>query len=101
MQRFFIDCVRGSQFYRAGQGYVGTFRAVLEEDNVDITDTVHPSRIKWTRESEGDDNYWALQHAHLAREIEITTNDLAGQTTLICTLYTPNGETESTHKQSL
>lgn len=101
VQRFFIDCVRGSQFYRAGQGYVGTFRAVLEEDNVDITDTVHPSRIKWTRESEGDDNYWALQHAHLAREIEITTNDLAGQTTLICTLYTPNGETESTHKQSL
>lgn len=101
VQRFYIDCIRGSQFYRVGQGYVGTFRAVLEEDNVDITDTIHPSRIKWTRESEGDDTYWALQHANTSHTIDITTEDMAGRTTLVCTLYTPGGEASATDKQSL
>lgn len=101
LQRFYIDCIRGSTSYRAGQGFIGRFRAVLEENNIDITHTLHPSRIKWTRESEGDDEYWALAHANTGFEVDITTNDIAGHTALVCTLYQPDGLVGSKDKKSI
>lgn len=101
IQRFYIDCIRGSTSYRAGQGFIGRFRAVLEENNIDITHTLHPSRIKWTRESEGDDEYWALAHANVGLEVDITTNDIAGHTALVCTLYQPDGLVSSQDKKSI
>lgn len=96
-EQFEIETLEGSTFYRVGQGFVGKFRAAYKVGGQDVTDTLHPSRIKWTRESQGDDDeHWNQMHANVFNPITITTDDIVGQTTIIATLYEPNGLTNQT-----
>lgn len=91
-EQFDIEVLEGSTFYRAEQGFVGKFRATYKVGGKDVTDTLHPSRIKWTRESSGeDDAHWNDLHANIFNPITITTDDIVGNTALIATLYEANG----------
>lgn len=95
-EQFEIETHEGSTFYRHGQGFVGKFRAVYKVGGKDMTDTLHPSRIVWTRESQGaDDEHWNALHASATNPITITTDDLVGKTTLVATLYEANGLTNT------
>lgn len=95
-EQFEIETHEGSTFYRPGQGFVGKFRAVYKVGGKDMTDTLHPSRIVWTRESQGaDDEHWNALHASAPNPITITTDDLVGKTTLVATLYEANGLTNT------
>ena len=95
---FVVEIEQGSQFYRAEQTFIARLRALLIDGDKDITTTLHPSQIRWTRESQGDDTAWDTAHASSFETIDITTADMAGETTIVCTLYDESGRIASSRK---
>lgn len=98
---FVVEIEQGSQFYRAEQTFIARLRALLIEGDTDITATLHPSQIQWTRESQGEDEPWNIAHASAFETIDITTADMAGETTIVCTLYDESGRIASARKISI
>ena len=89
-----LDIVRGDMFYREGQGFVAELKATVMKGNVDITASLHPSQLVWSRESEdvAGDKDWNAKHREKTDRVEITTDDLTeGNTAIVFTLYNIDG----------
>lgn len=93
-----LDIVRGDMFYREGQGFVAELKATVMRGDTDITPTLHPSQLVWTRESEDPtgDADWNAKHLDRTDRVEICTADLTGNhTAIIITLYNTNGTSQA------
>nr|DAR00714.1 MAG TPA: tail protein [Caudoviricetes sp.] len=89
-----LDIVRGDMFYREGQGFVAELKATVMKGNADITASLHPSQLVWSRESEdvAGDKDWNAKHREKTDRVEITTDDLTeGNTAIVFTLYNIDG----------
>ncbi|RKW61905.1 MAG: hypothetical protein D8H98_04460, partial [Prevotella sp.] len=89
-----LDIVRGDMFYREGQGFVAELKATVMKGNADITASLHPSQLVWSRESEdvAGDKDWNAKHRGKTDRVEITTDDLTeGNTAIVFTLYNIDG----------
>lgn len=98
---FVVEIEQGSQFYRSEQSFIARLRAYLLQGDRDITETLHPSQIVWTRQSQGDDKAWAVAHQSASTTIDITTDDMAGDTTIIATLYDEHGRIAAAKRLSI
>lgn len=79
----------GYDFYRDNQAYNHTLAVRVYFNEEDITETVNIMRFKWSRISENTegDPTWNQLHANSGYEINITNQDLAGDTHFILQFY--------------
>lgn len=83
----------GFQFYREGQDYRATLGVLLLRTDTDVTNEFHPSCFVWERFSgnpQGDPD-WNILHLNAGNSIDITLEDLIGDTDFVVTVYDANG----------
>lgn len=76
----------GYEFYREGQPYNHTLSVRVFWNEKDTTESLNPMRFKWTRVSENTqgDTVWNERHSLGGNSIDITSADLAGDTSFRC-----------------
>lgn len=77
----------GSNFFGEGQtDWKATFIIKVWFDEVEITDTLPSTRFVWSRESEykEGDIAWNNTHTNIGNNLNITYDDLSGDTSFIC-----------------
>jgi hypothetical protein len=91
----------GDWFWRDGQSIIATVEVAVVKGDTDITSTIHPSQLVWTRSSAAtgtEDADWAARHTGDSYSLTVLADDVVGDvTTFICTLYSAHGE----HLQSV
>lgn len=84
----------GSEFYTEGQtSYAATFALVCYYNDKNITDTLPETRFIWERVSEDTtgDLTWNQLHENKGNSVTVTYQDLAGDTTFICSFLDAGG----------
>lgn len=76
----------GYEFYRENQPYNHTLSVRVFWNEKDTTESINPMRFKWTRVSENTqgDTVWNERHSLGGNSIDITSADLAGDTSFRC-----------------
>lgn len=79
----------GYEFYREGQEYSHTLAIKVFYNEVDVSETISASRFVWTRISENTagDEVWNDLHLNSGASVDITSADLAGDTSFIVQFY--------------
>lgn len=97
-----LDIVRGDLFYREGQGFVAELKATVMQGDTDLTPTLHPSQMVWTRETEDavGDKEWNARHRAQTDRLSLSTDDLVGSTAIVFTLYRKDGTPSAAHTLS-
>ena len=97
-----LDIVRGDLFYRDGQGFVAELKATVMQGDTDLTPTLHPSQMVWTRETEDavGDKEWNARHRAQTDRLSLSTDDLVGSTAIVFTLYRKDGTPSAAHTLS-
>lgn len=97
-----LDIVRGDLFYREGQGFVAELKATVMQGDTDLTPTLHPSQMVWTRETEDavGDKEWNARHRDKTDRLSLSTDDLVGSTAIVFTLYRKDGTPSAAHTLS-
>lgn len=83
----------GYDTYRENVPYEATLGLKIYYDDEDVTETVNIARFVWMRISinEAGDSIWNAYHAHAGASINITNDDLVGDTSFICQFYSEDG----------
>lgn len=83
-----------SEFYTDGQtSYKATFALVCYYNDKNITETLPETRFVWERVSDDNtgDLAWNQLHQNIGNSINVSYQDLAGDTTFICTFLDAGG----------
>jgi hypothetical protein len=96
LTQLLLGLTSGDWFWREGQGIIATVEVAVVQGDTDITGTIHPSQLVWTRSSAAtgtEDADWAARHTGDSFSLTVLADDMVGDvTTFICTLYSANGE---------
>lgn len=80
-------------FYREYQPYNATFQVIVYKGMEDITDTLTPSCFVWKRISENTvgDPDWDIMHEGIGSLLQLTEQDLVGDTQIYIYVYQNDG----------
>lgn len=96
LTQLLLGLTSGDWFWREGQGIIATVEVAVVQGDTDITGTIHPSQLVWTRSSAAtgtEDADWAARHTGDSFSLTVLADDMVGDvTTFICTLYSAHGE---------
>ena len=84
----------GSAAYTEGQtGWKATFEVHVWENDIEITSKLPSTRFVWERlsEYEAGDAAWKERHSNDGNSINVTYDDLIGDTSFICKFLSPSG----------
>lgn len=84
----------GSAAYTEGQtGWKATFEVHVWENDIEITSKLPSTRFVWERQSEYEagDAAWKERHSNDGNSINVTYDDLMGDTSFICKFLSPSG----------
>ncbi len=83
----------GYDTYRENVPYQATLGLRIFHDDEDVTDTINIARFVWMRisENEAGDSIWNAFHAHAGASVDLTNDDLVGDTSFICQFYSEDG----------
>ena len=84
----------GSAAYTEGQtGWKATFEVHVWENNIEITSKLPSTRFVWERQSEyaAGDAAWKDRHSNDGQRLNVTYDDLMGDTSFICKFLSPSG----------
>ena len=85
----------GSAAYTEGQtSWKATFEVHVWENDVEITSKLPSTRFVWERvsEYEAGDAAWKDRHSNDGYKINVTYDDLMGDTSFVCKFLTPSGK---------
>ncbi|PJI24355.1 hypothetical protein CTM59_09550 [Prevotella intermedia] len=85
----------GSAAYTEGQtSWEATFEVHVWENDVEITSKMPSTRFVWERvsEYEAGDAAWKDRHSNDGYKINVTYDDLMGDTSFVCKFLTPSGK---------
>ena len=85
----------GSAAYTEGQtSWKATFEVHVWENDVEITSKLPSTRFVWERvsEYEAGDAAWKDRHSNDGYKINVTYDDLMGDTSFVCKFLNPSGE---------
>ena len=84
----------GSAAYTEGQtGWKATFEVHVWENDIEITSKLPSTRFVWERlsEYEAGDAAWKERHSNDGNSINVTYDDLIGDTSFMCKFLSPSG----------
>ena len=84
----------GSAAYTEGQtGWKATFEVHVWENDIEITNKLPSTRFVWERlsEYEAGDAAWKERHSNDGNSINVTYDDLIGDTSFMCKFLSPSG----------
>lgn len=84
----------GSAAYTEGQtGWKATFEVHVWENDIEITSKLPSTRFVWERlsEYEAGDAAWKERHSNDGNSINVTYDDLIGDTSFMCMFLSPSG----------